>query len=129
MHAESVVAAMLAGLSGAVVALDQAPTGSVYPLVVYSITSNRPLSGICGPASAWQARVQINPVAGGPAAVNALHDAVRAEMETYQERAVGAHTVLSCVLDGSGPWDKTDASATNTLALWTKPVDWILTYR
>lgn len=129
MHAEAVVAAMLAGFPGATVALEQAPQPSSYPLLIYTVISDYALASMCGPATTWQARVQINPVAAGPAAVNALHDQARALLQSFGQRSVGAHTVLACVHLSFGPWDKQPVSDHNTVSLWTKPADYMLTYR
>lgn len=129
MHAEDVVAAMLAGFADATVALQQAPQDSSYPLLIYTVVSDFALHTICQPGATWRARIQINPVAAGTDAVNALHDQARALLESYGQREAGAHTVLGCVHLGFGPWDKQPVSDQNTVALWTKSADYMLTYR
>lgn len=129
MHAEDVVADMLAGFTDATVALEQAPQPSTYPLLIYTVVSDNALHGLCGPARTWQARIQINPVAAGPEAVNDLHDKARAVLESYGLKTLGARSILSCVHLSFGPWDKQPVSDTNHVALWTKPADYMLTYR
>lgn len=129
MHAEDVVAEILAGFTGATVALEQAPQSSTYPLLIYTVVSDFALDRLCGTATTWKARIQINPVAAGPGAVNALHDQVRALLEVRGQRSVGTRTVLACIHLSFGPWDKQPVSDTNSSALWTKPADYMLTYR
>ncbi len=129
MHAEDVVAEILAGFTGATVALEQAPQSSTYPLLIYTVVSDFALDRLCGTATTWKARIQINPVAAGPGAVNALHDQVRALLEVRGQKTVGERTVLACIHLSFGPWDKQPVSDTSSAALWTKPADYMLTYR
>lgn len=104
-------------------ALVELPQGTTYPAVVYSIVSNVPEETLCGPALAFSARVQINPLAASMAAVNALHSAIKTAMESDTTRTVSSKAVRYCRLTGYGPTSKDEFTG-----MWTKPADYQILY-
>ena len=107
----------------AALALVELPQGTDYPAVVYSVVSNVPEETLCGPATAFSSRVQVNPLAASMTAVNALHAAIKTAMESDATRSVVGKAVRYCRLTGYGPTSKDEYTG-----MWTKPADYQILY-
>lgn len=104
-------------------ALEQLAQGTAAPALVYRTVSVVPAARLCGPASSYTSRVQINPLATTPAQVQALHALVRAAVEGLTPRTVAGRRVASARFDGLGPATKDDFTG-----LWTQPADYLLVH-
>jgi len=123
---ENIVDALLrvpAITGAAALALVELPQGTEYPAVVYSVVSDVPMESLCGPATAFSARVQVNPLAASMTAINALHAAIKTAMESDVKRVVAGKAVRFCRLTGYGPTSKDEYTG-----MWTKPADYQILY-
>lgn len=129
MNPEPIIAALLQAPAVLAVvpaqrqALEQLAQGAAAPALVYRAVSVVPMGRLCGPASTYTSRVQINPLATTPAQVQALHALVRTAVETVAPATVAGRRLISARFDGLGPASKDDFTG-----LWTQPADYVLVH-
>jgi len=103
------------------IALEQLPQGSDYPAIVYRTISTTPIENLCSPSAASVSRLQVNPMAATMGEVNALHEVVRAALESDAQRTAAGRRVIGCRFAGFGPVSKDEFTG-----VWTKSADYTL---
>jgi len=129
MSAENICAALLnvpalQEIVSTRIALVEAPQGSGFPAIAYSVVSDTPEERMCQRSNDFTARVQINPLAASMIQVQTLHSLIQEALQVTAPLVVGDSLVLACNFAGYGPISKDDFSG-----MWTKPADFMLIYR
>lgn len=130
MSIETIVAAWLAdstitALVGDRRALSQLPQNSTFPALVYQVIdmTPQPIVAYQTTAQRARARVQINPLAGTIAEVQAIHTALRALLDFKHHVVIAGKTIVTSRLELLGPTDKD-----NDAGVWTQPADYTITW-
>lgn len=130
MSIETIVATWLAdatitALVGDRRALSQLPQNSTFPALVYQVVdmTPQPIVAYQTTAQRARARVQLNPLAGTIAEVQAIHAALRALLDFKHNVVVAGKTIVTSRLELLGPTDKD-----NDAGVWTQPADYMITW-
>lgn len=127
MKPELIVTAMLddvsiSSLVGGRIAVTQLPQNTTFPALVITVISTLPEPSVdYRHEPRARSRVQINPIAATPAAVQAIHEAVRALLDFQHHVTAAGKTVVSSRLEMMGQLDKD-----NEAGVWTQPADYIV---
>lgn len=114
----------IAALVGNQVGLGQLKQGWNLPAIVYQIISSteRPYIGAWLDTGLRVIRLQVNPLATSVDAVEAMHTAVRAAIESQRMQTVDGHRLVHMEDGGRDQYDKDTTSSA-----WTRAADYLLT--